>query len=171
MDGFCYTRNMITCEFEDGGKASLRHVTADALVLRGDKLLMVKRTGKLLEGGKWGLIGGFVDRDEKLVEAAEREIFEETGWKVKDLTLLTINDRPDRPKEDRQNISFVYFCQAVEQTGKPDWESDDQQWFALDKLPPKKSIAFDHAYDIELYKKYLHERLSLPAVNAQVTKS
>ncbi|HEY1835474.1 MAG TPA: NUDIX hydrolase [Candidatus Saccharimonadales bacterium] len=155
---------MITCRFEDGNDALLRHVTVDTLVLKDGKLLMVKRTGKLLEGGKWGLVGGFVDRDETLVEAAKREIFEETGWKVKNVTLLTVNDRPERPKEDRQNISFVYFCQAVKKTGKPDWESDDQQWFALSELPPKASIAFDHAADIALYQKYRHENMGLPVI-------
>jgi 8-oxo-dGTP diphosphatase len=146
---------MITCKFEDGGDALLRHVVIDTIVLKDGKILMVKRTGKLLEGGKWGLVGGFVDRDETLVQAAAREIHEETGWEVKDITLLRVNDDPNRPKEDRQNISFVYFCQAVKKTGEPDWESDDQQWYDLDALPDRESIAFDHADSIDLYKKHL----------------
>lgn len=153
---------MIKCQFEDDGETQLRHVTVDTLVLKDGKILLVKRTGKLLEGGKWGLIGGFVERDETLAEAAAREVLEETGWRVKDITLLTVNDRPDRAKEDRQNVSFVYFCQAVEQTGQPDWESDDVQWFDLSDLPPKDSLAFDHADDIELYQRYKKENLSLP---------
>lgn len=155
---------MITCKFENGNEASLRHVTVDTLVLKNGKLLMVKRTAKLLEGGKWGLVGGFVDRGETLVEAAKREVFEETGWEVGNLTLLTVNDLPDRPKEDRQNVAFVYFCQALRQTGKPDWESDEQQWFALNELPAKASIAFDHADDIDLYKKYRRKNMARPII-------
>lgn len=155
---------MITCAFEDGGTAKLRHVVIDSLVLRGNEILLVKRTGKLLEGGKWGLVGGFVERDESLVQAAAREILEETGWQVTGLSLLTVNDRPDRPAEDRQNISFVYFCQAVEQTGTPDDESDDQQWFPLSALPPTENLAFDHAADIALYLKYRAESLQLPVI-------
>ncbi len=153
---------MITCAFEDGNKASLRHVVVDTLVLQDNKILLVKRTAKLLEGGKWGVIGGFMERDETISQAAEREIHEETGWKVKDMTLLTIVDRPERPQEDRQNISFVYFCTATEKTGEPDWESDDQQWFPLDELPPAEQLAFDHGSHIKVYQKYLKESLSLP---------
>jgi 8-oxo-dGTP diphosphatase len=157
---------MITCAFEDGGKASLRHVVIDSLVLKDNQLLMIKRTGKLLEGGKWGLVGGFVDRDETLAQAAAREILEETGWQVKNLQLLTIKDNPNRPKEDRQNISFVYFCEAVEKIGEADWESDDQQWFSFDELPARENIAFDHADSIDLYQNYLAQNLTLPVFAA-----
>ena len=153
---------MLTCIFEDDNKASLRHVVVDSIVLKDDKVLLVKRTSKLLEGGKWALVGGFVDRDETIAEAAKREILEETGWEVKDLQLMMVVDNPNRPNEDRQNVSFKYFCNAVKKTGEPDWESDDQQWFSLDQLPPKEQIAFDHYSDLELYKRYLKEKFALP---------
>lgn len=153
---------MIICTFENGNQNSLRHVVIDALVLKNDEILLVKRTRSLSEGGKWGLIGGYAERDETIAKAAEREIFEETGWQVKNLKLLTINDRPDRPKEDRQNVSFVYLCEATVCTGTPDWESDEVKWFPLDKLPPKGRVAFDHHYDINLYKKYLKRPTNLP---------
>jgi len=146
---------MIKCTFEDGGQAALRHVCVDNLIIKEGKVLMVKRTGKLLEGGKWGLIGGFVERDETLVKACEREIHEETGWIVKNIRLLRIKDRPDRPAEDRQNISFTYVSEAIEKTGDPDWESDAQKWFDLDKLPKPEEIAFDHYEDIVYYKETL----------------
>jgi ADP-ribose pyrophosphatase YjhB (NUDIX family) len=156
---------MITCVFEDGNEASLRHAVIDTIVIKDNKVLLVKRTGKLLEGGKWGLVGGFVERDETLADAAKREIFEETGWNVKDLTLLAINDKPDRPKEDRQNIAFIYFCTATEKTGEADWESDEQQWFTWSELPPEEQMAFDHAHSIGLYQRYLKEALQLPLTN------
>jgi ADP-ribose pyrophosphatase YjhB (NUDIX family) len=57
---------MIICKFEDGGEAKLRHVVVDTLVLKDNKILLIKRTGKLLEGGKWGLLGGYVERDENI---------------------------------------------------------------------------------------------------------
>src|ERR1035437_2935256 len=68
-------RLMIKCEFENGKKASLRHVCADVLVLKDDKILLQLRSTKLLmEPGKWALAGGFVDLDETVAEAAEREV-------------------------------------------------------------------------------------------------
>lgn len=156
---------MIICTFEDGGKAGLRHTVVDTLVFRDHRLLMVKRAARLSEAGKWGLVGGYVDRDETLIKAARREILEETGWQVGELTLLAIVDNPNRPKEDRQNIAFVYFCKAVEKTGEPDDESDEQRWFAMDELPPLEQIAFDHAEHIKLYRKYLAEQFPLPLLN------
>jgi len=142
---------MITCKFEDGGEAKLRHVVVDTLVLKGDKILLIKRTGKLLEGGKWGLLGGYVERDETLKEAVAREVMEESGYKIKDIELLTIRDNPDRPKEDRQNIAFVFTCEALEKEGDSDWEVDDQKWFDLSDIPAKDEIAFDHYDDIKFY--------------------
>lgn len=149
---------MLTCIFEDENKAFLRHVVVDVLVLKGNKVLLVKRNGKLLEGGKWSLAGGFVERDETIAEAAKREVLEETGWEVGQLTLLTINDQPNRPKEDRQNVAFVMFGKAIKKIGKTDWESEDQQWFDLDALLAKNTIAFDHAQDIALYKKSMADK-------------
>jgi 8-oxo-dGTP diphosphatase len=155
---------MITCVFEDNGKGQLRHVVVDTLVIKDDKVLFVKRVKKLLEGGKWGLVGGFVGRDENLKQAVEREVYEETGYKIKDITLLAINDRPNRPHEDRQNISFVFFCKALEKEGKADWESDEQKWFPLSELPKEEEIAFDHYSDIQLYLRFINKEISIPVL-------
>jgi len=138
---------MIKCEFENGNSASLRHAVVDCLILDDDKILLGRRNKKLLEQGKWSLAGGYVERDETLEEAAQREILEETGYEVSDLKLLRIIDNPDRPAEDRQNIAFVYTCRAGKKVGEADWESDEQKWFSLDSLPPKEEVAFDH-FDI-----------------------
>ncbi len=150
---------MINCTFEKGKQASLRHAVVDVLVLKEDKVLLVKRAKRLLEGGKWGLVGGYVERDENLHEAAAREIFEETGYRVSNFKLLTIRHNPDRPHEDRQNIAFVFFCEALEKEGEPDDESDAQEWFPLTEIP---ELAFDHTQDVELYLKYKEENFSLP---------
>jgi 8-oxo-dGTP diphosphatase len=153
---------MITCTFEDGGNASLRHAVIDGIVLKDDKILLVKRAEQLLEGGKWSLVGGFVGRDENLSEAQRREIFEETGYRVDNITLLAINDRPDRPHEDRQNISFIFFCEAGKKEGESDWEVTDKKWFPLDGLPKKEEIAFDHYDAIQLYLRYKRNEMTIP---------
>lgn len=153
---------MLKCLFEDGGEGSLRHVTVDTLVICQHEVLLVKRAPHLLEGGKWGVVGGFVDRDETISQAVIREVLEETGYSIKQPTLLTIRDNPDRPHEDRQNIAFVFFAQVGKKTGQPDDESTDMQWFDLDHLPAEKSFAFDHYQNLELYKAYLRASFALP---------
>jgi len=59
---------MINCTFENGNKASLRHVVVHAIVEMDGKLLLIKRSNELLEGGKWSLPSGFLDRDETAQE-------------------------------------------------------------------------------------------------------
>ena len=144
---------MITCKFENGGMASLRHVVVDALVLNDkNQILLVKRASHLICGNMYGLIGGYVERDETTKEAVKREVKEETGYEVKDIKLLRIVDDPDRPKEDRQNIAFVYLAKAVKQTGKKDRESVSLHWFSLNNLPGPNEFAFDHYDNIIFFR-------------------
>jgi 8-oxo-dGTP diphosphatase len=153
---------MISCTFENGNQNSLRHVTVGCLVVKDNEILLGKRAEGLLEPGKWCLLGGYANRDETTVETGIRESMEESGWVVRNLRLLRINDNPNRPHEDRQNIDFIYIADAVEKTGEPDWESAEVRWFPLDALPPSDEIAFDHEDSIQLYKKYLVEKFQLP---------
>lgn len=155
---------MITCTFENGDQTNLRHVTVGCLVIKGGKILLSKRSQGLLEAGKWSLLGGYANRDETTVETGVREAQEESGWVIDNLRLLRINDNPNRPHEDRQNIDFIYVADAVEKTGVSDWESEEVQWFSLDDLPPKEQIAFDHFDSIKLYKQYLVSAFSLPVL-------
>jgi ADP-ribose pyrophosphatase YjhB (NUDIX family) len=156
---------MITCKFEDGKEVMLRHAVVDVLVVKDNQLLMVKRTAKLLEGGKWGIIGGYVERDETLKQTVEREVMEETGYSIKDIKLLTIRDNPDVPGDNnRQNISFVYFCKAIQKVGEADWESDEQKWFDFTNLPSESKIAFDHFKYIKLCKEYLEKKFVIPVL-------
>jgi len=156
---------MINCTFENGNKASppLRHVVIDALVLKDDKILLVKRAPHLTDGGKWADIGGFAQWDEFLEQTVKREVLEETGYTIKDCIFFTFLDKPNR-NEDRQNISFVYLCTAGEKIGSADNESTEIKWFAFDELPEEKEFAFDHYQIIQLYLKYKKEHLPLPII-------
>jgi 8-oxo-dGTP diphosphatase len=155
---------MITCTFENGNQNSLRHCTVGCLVVKDGKILLAKRSKGLLEAGKWCLLGGYANRDETMAGTGIRETKEESGWEITNLQLLRINDNPNRPHEDRQNVDFIYFADAVKKVGDKDWESEEVRWFPLDQLPPSDEIAFDHADSINLYIKYLQKRFPLPVV-------
>jgi len=159
---------VITCYFENGNKDSLRHVTVAVIIVKDKKVLLGKRgtfNGKpILESGKWALIGGFVDRDETLVETAKREVMEEAGWKIDNLKLFRIIDNPNRPNEDRQNVSIVFIANGVDGTSETNEETTELDWFDLDNLPSKEQIAFDFYDDLELYKKYLKKEFPLPVL-------
>lgn len=160
---------MITCIFEDGNKAGLRHVTVNALVTRSNQILLGKRgtfKGKpMQESGKWALLGGFMGRDETLIEAVKREVMEESGYTIENVVLFRINDNPLRPKEEqRQNIDLIYLAGVSEKTGRSDEEITKLSWFDIDKTPSMDQIAFDHGDSVEMYKKYLTKKFQLPVI-------
>ena len=155
---------MISCRFENGRSAALRHVVVHAVVERDGALLLVKRAAHLSEGGKWGLPGGFLDRDERLVDGVLRELREETGWTGEVRALLRINSRPDRPHEDRQNIAFDFVVAPLQQTSEPDDESSAVEWMPIDRLPPLESLAFDHGETIQRYLAMRARPAEAPAV-------
>lgn len=159
---------MITCTFENGKLADpgLRHITVNAIVVKDSKVLLGLRAHvpgiTMLESGKWALLGGFFGFGENLVQAVKREVLEESGWEISDLQLFRINDNPDRPKEDRQNVDMIFIARAVNQVAEHDQEVSQLNWFDLDKLPPRDQIAFDHADNLKLYKEFLKKPHSLP---------
>lgn len=153
---------MITCTFEKGYTASLRHVVVHPIVEKDGCLLLGKRAGDLLEAGKWGLPGGFINRDETLTQAVLRELLEETGWKGEVVALFRINSNPMRPHEDRQNIAIEFIVKPLEKIGEGDWESSKVEWIPIKKLLPFDQFAFDHGETIRLYLEYRKKHFKLP---------
>lgn len=154
---------MITCTFEDGNTNNLRHIAVGCIVTRDNEILLARRNMRLSEGGKWCLPGGYMDMGESTLEAARREVKEETGWDIDNLQLLGINDNPARP-DPRQTVDFIYVAEAIAQTGETDWETEETAWFPLTSLPEAGEIAFDHLDSINLYINYLREPFILPIV-------
>jgi len=155
---------MLVCEFEDGGKAKLRHVTVHALVIKDNKLLLVKRTEKIIEGGKWGLPSGYVNRNERVEEAVLRELKEETGWDGKVISFFRINSEPHRPNDaERQNIALEFLIEPISETGEPDWEQSEVKWFDLEEINLDE-MAFDHGDTISLLIDYQKNQFKLPII-------
>lgn len=156
---------MITCTFENGKAASLRHVVVHAIVEKDGKLLLVKRSEKISEGGKWALPGGFVDRDETAGEAAVRELREESGWEGEVTALFRVNTNPNRPHEDRQNIAFDFLITPTRKAGDMDKETTHVEWVSIDSLPPLDSFAFDHGESIGYYLRYRTKKFATPVLD------
>lgn len=159
---------MITCKLERGATVNFRHLCVEGIVVKDNKILLCKRGSyagiPILESGKWGLVGGFMDLNENLEQALIREAREESGCAINNLILFHIKDNPDRPAEDRQNVAIVYIAQTTDDYVKGNEEAQDLAWFSLDQLPPRDEMAFDHADTLELYKKYLSNPFPLPFI-------
>jgi len=125
-------------------------VTVDAVVLtiRGDALhaLVVTRGGEPFEG-RLALPGGFVDIDEDLDAAVERELAEETGICVQGLRIeqLASYGRPDRDPRGR-TVSVAYLAVSTdprEPAGGDD--ATDAEWRPVTWLLARRDrLAFDH---------------------------
>ena len=160
---------MISCSFENGDKVGLRHVVVGVILIKDGKILLEKRgtfRGKpILENGKWALIGGYLDRDETLVECCKREAMEETGWKIDNLKLFRVVDNPNRPNDNgRQNVSFVFIADAISQIPVNSEEVLELKWFDLNDLPPQEQIAFDFGDALNRYKEYVRENFPIPQI-------
>jgi 8-oxo-dGTP diphosphatase len=153
---------MITCIFEDGGKAKLRHIVVHAIVEKDGCLLLEKRAGPILESGKWCMPAGFFERDETLGECILRELKEETGWEGEIVSLFRINSNPNRPHEDRQNLAVEFIVKPIRKVGEKDLESSKVEWIPIDKLLPFDEYAFDHGETIRLYLEYRKKKFPLP---------
>ncbi|MBI2405403.1 NUDIX hydrolase [Candidatus Gottesmanbacteria bacterium] len=153
---------MITCTFENGKTTSLRHVVVHAIVEKDGAILLGKRAGDILETGKWGLPGGFLDPNETAAQGALRELKEETGWEGEIVSLFRINTNPNRPHEDRQNVALDFLIKPTGKAGEPDHESSEVEWIPFEKLLPFDQFAFDHGQSIGLYLKYRQHPFALP---------
>ena len=78
----------------------------------GDTYILAEQRGKRTPDpeyvGKYCVPCGYLDYDETIVQAAQRELMEETGLNLPtlDFKLVNINDIPESDK--RQNITFRY---------------------------------------------------------------
>ena len=124
-------------------------VTVDILLFRvaEDKrqILLIQRLKDPFKDA-WALPGGFLDEGEDLLDAALRELEEETSVQLSNLTQLKAYGRPDR--DPRHHTISVAFWAEVSTSIKVKAQDDakDYQWVDLENLP---ALAFDHAEIIQ----------------------
>lgn len=154
---------MIVCTFENGKRANLRHVVTHILAVKDGKILLVKRAEGILEAGKWGFPGGFLDQGETLEQCVVRELMEETGYEGKVKGLFRINSGYRKNDEGRNNVAHEFLVEIGEKTGVPDWEQTEVDWKDMDLLTDEM-LAFDHYQTIIHLKKYMAEPFQLPII-------
>lgn len=132
------------------GRFSNRGVSIDAVIIKGDQILLIQR-GVKPNKGYWGTPGGYVSWDESTDETVKREVKEETGLEVIETKLVGVYSSPSR--HPKQVINLVYLASVSE--GEPKHRDDamDAKWFNLDELP--EQMALDHKQNIQDAKKLL----------------
>ena len=81
-------------------------LAADSAVRRGESVLLIQRKHPPMAGA-WALPGGFVDAGEDPMDAALRELREETGLHGRDPRLLMVMGNPARDPR-KHIVSIVY---------------------------------------------------------------
>jgi 8-oxo-dGTP diphosphatase len=126
-------------------------VTADVILINEAKtqVLLIKRA-KDPFANYWAFPGGFMEMNETLLEAAVRELKEETSLVFSDLKFFCMADTPNRDPRGR-TISAVFWsiCASSEKPIAAD-DAAEVAWFELNNLP---LLAFDHQQLIDSFKR------------------
>lgn len=108
------------------------------ILLRDNKILLIRRYQTDFDDGLYGCAGGSIDGDEPILHAMVREAREELGIQLKkeDLTVVHVLHYK---KHERCDETVGFYVAARAWDGEPQnsepHKCDDVAWFALDELP------------------------------------
>lgn len=103
-----------------------------------DEILLEKRS----DCGVWGLIGGKLDPGESIIQTLHREVYEETGLKVKIENLLGIYSEPEKRivtyldnGDVAQLVDTIFIVRKIAGNLRKSDESEELKFFSIDALP------------------------------------
>jgi 8-oxo-dGTP diphosphatase len=121
------------------------------------KILLIKR-GFEPEKGKWSLMGGFIQANESLDEAANKILLQLTGLEGVYLEQLQAFGTPLRDPMERI-VSVAYF--ALIDIHKYETQLSDRyhaEWFLVNEMP---ELVFDHGDMVEAAKQKIRYKAAL----------
>ena len=134
-------------------------VDVRAVVFRGDRILLVKEP----DDGGWSVPGGWADVGEPASEGAVREVYEESGYRVRAVRLISAydRDRGGHPPIPYYVYKLVFLCEILDENPAPAVEMDGVGFFGEDELP-ELSISRVTPAQIRRFFEH-HRRPDLPA--------
>lgn len=133
-------------------------VTADAIVVQSGHILLVQRGG---HPGlhQWALPGGFIGVDERIEDAALRELIEETSIKIqpkilrKSIVSSRVFDAPHRSLRGR-TITHAYLLKLDDDKPLPPVRGADDAakawWFPIADVPNMREKFFEDHFEITM---------------------
>jgi 8-oxo-dGTP diphosphatase len=131
-------------------------VTVDIIVTKkennSDYILLIERKNEPFKN-QWALPGGFIDINEDIINAAYRELKEETSISDIKLQQLHTFGKPGRDPRGR-TISVIYTGELLNLDQKVEAGDDAKifRWFKLKEIP---DMAFDHK---DIVKYFMNNR-------------
>ena len=108
-----------------------KKIVAGGLIEKNGKYLLVKENQKICKG-KWNIPAGEVDDNENVIDAAKREIYEETGCRVK------INGILEIVNQNLKNVDlllFIFDAELIEENIQSDGEEiSEVKWFSYEEI-------------------------------------
>ncbi len=129
------------------------------VVFKDDAILLVRE----LSDGGWTLPGGWVDVGEPPSLAVEREVWEESGYRVKPVKLLALLDRSlhGHPPAAFSAYKMFFLCELTGGAPKDSHETAGAAFFKEDQIPP---LSIQRTSLDEIQRMFAHHRdPNLPA--------
>ena len=101
-------------------------------VFKGSKLLLVRER----QDGGWTMPGGWADVGDVPSQAAEREVLEEAGFRVRAKQVIGVYDaNRSGPLELFHAFKVVFLCDLLGGEASPSQETSEVSFFEADEIP------------------------------------
>jgi ADP-ribose pyrophosphatase YjhB (NUDIX family) len=123
------------------------------------RILLVR---EVADGGRWTLPGGWAEVNQTPAESVVREVFEESGYRVRPVKLAAVWDRvrQGHPAGSASVVKLAFICALEGGSPTTSLETSGSAWFAEDAVPADLSLRrtlphqiarmFDHRRDPSL---------------------
>ena len=129
---------------------------AEAVLLREGKIMLIKRS----DNGLWAVPGGLAEVGETLAEAAQRELWEETGIRGQVTQLLGIFDsRLWHSKTKVHLYQAIFLAETTDLSPKTSLEAMEVDFFEENHLP---ALSPGHKYRVPLLFKIIRGEFPAP---------
>ncbi len=130
-------------------------VDVRGVVFRDGRILLVQ---ELLDSGRWTLPGGWADVNDRPSEAVEREVWEESGYRVRATKVLAIYDRRlhgHTPPHPWGVYKLFFRCDLVGGAPATSVETAGATFFAEDAIP---ELSLARTTPEEIARLFEHQR-------------
>jgi ADP-ribose pyrophosphatase YjhB (NUDIX family) len=117
----------------DSGYATPKVICRAAVFDSAERILMVRETAD----GRWTLPGGWIDVGDSPSDAAVREVWEETGYRVTATKLAAVFDKRKHAHPPAVHHSYLMFflCDLDGGEATTSIETSEIDWFGRGQLP------------------------------------
>src|SRR5574341_775405 len=117
-------------------------------VILDDKIVLIQERAD----GKWAMPGGWADLGNGPASVAEREVWEESGFRVKAEKVLAIIDANRiEPMEFYHAFKIIFLCRLIDGEPRISHETMAVDFFAMEDLPPLSSFRTNEAMLQEVF--------------------